>query len=232
MLLIHRIALCCLLALTLANVSRADLFQQIPSPFSTATYLGNTASLSQYDTGTFTPPTTADLATMYDNFSFANPGYITSVDWIGKYETPFNPANPVTQFRIGIHANNAGAPGALVRPYDVITLAAANETSVISPEYFSYSASIAPYTYTAGATYWISIIGELDYALNGWGVAFSNLGDLNSYQDFQDDNTGLITRFNDSIDYAFNITAVPEPSSLLLMAVSATGLGLVRRRRS
>lgn len=210
----------------------AEVVTQIPDPFVTETFAGGTGALSQLDTGAtggFLP----NFAFIYDNFSLTTNNKITGFSWIGYYEVPEGPL--VDSITLSIFNDASGIPGTITEPGTAIftqNVGRANETAVPGFDgFYSYSASIAPLTVGLGETYWFSVVGAVDFADNGWGVALSSIGDDISVREFQANEFDPLERFTGvGVDYAFSVTAIPEPSSMAALAV-VVGLGFARRRR-
>ena len=214
-----------LLTVCAGGTLRAEIINQIPAPFSETSYMGSTTALSQYDTGLVTPPNLRNIGTTFDNFTFSTTGVVDNIAWVGAYDT--NDFSGAT-FQISLYDNIGSDPNNLPAPLQQFSVGNANETAVGGFNgYYSYSTSLAPFSVTAGQTYWVSIVAQLDYNDAGWGVSFSNLGDNNSFQDFGDTS---LERFNDPVDYAIRVSAVPEPGSLMGLLAVAGAAGFWRRR--
>lgn len=173
----------------------------------------------------------SDFAVTYESFSHTSSGTTTKFSWVGSRQEIGLP-DPGSNFTIRVYGDALNAPPV----YGTAELASFSVTGAtttdLGNDYNLYEAN-ASFAFSAGTKYWVSIVNELDYNTNGWGLAFSDRGggDMNSFQDYEPDIQITPTRYNDAIDYAIRITAVPEPSSALACLV---GLGLVtfRRRRA
>lgn len=224
----------CLLALVVLCVpamASADFYTQIAVPFSTTglpVAPATTALDSHYDTGTLGVGELPNFATAYDNFTIINGGLITGMQWVGTYEE--TAAARTTTFRIGIYADNANAPGALVAPEFVVT---AVETPTAVANFYHYATDLTPFAFTAASAtkYWFAVAGQMDYGVNGFGLALSGIGDDRSFQDFQDPTTLVVDRNLDLVDYAIAITVVPEPSTCLLFAATVGTIGMRKWRK-
>lgn len=222
-----------LIALLTSQAAKADVYSQIPGTFAPTLLSGAPGNLSQFDLGA-TAPNLQNFATAYDDFSFSFAGSraVTNISWIGTYEsrttTPLAP-----NFIVSLYADDtsgtggfASQPGAPIQTFNVGT---ANETAIAShPDFFNYTTTLAPFSITGGTKYWMSVVAELDYTFDGWGMAFSGMGNGDSFQDFGD---LALTRFPDPVDYAFSVTVVPEPGAFGLGLVLA-GCAAFRRRRA
>jgi hypothetical protein len=237
------------MALSTTSVVRAELVDQIPAgTFVPATYSGSHNSLSQYDANgpsELPDPYLANFATAFDNFKFTINGTVDNLSWIGQYEADSvnPPRNP--GFRVSFYTSlgSVGAP-VLANSFDVLT---ANEvgTGVFGTvnnftQFYSYSATVpseTPFNVVADTEYFVSIVALMSYNVTGagWGLAFSETnGDSKSYQDFESTPLSL-ERFenftlSDGVDYAINISAVPEPGSLSAV-LAVVGFVVVRHRR-
>lgn len=241
-----------------ASRAQAEVFSQIPQPFATTDYLGSPTGQSQFDAMPETDPMFPDempisaFASIYDNFSFSFDGSIVEYSWVGGYRDAGTFAD---SFTVSIFEDNtptvAGAtqPGNLVTALidsSTFTPLQANETVIPGFEpvvasneggFYSYTATAPGIPIQAGRDYWFSVVANLDADEdngNDWGVAFSVSGESDglAIQDFQNDITIPDTvRFQDTIDYAFSVTAVPEPSSAILLATLGMTASLRRRRR-
>jgi len=208
----------------------AETITQISDPFSQTLYLGSPVAFSQVDLGA-TAPLLSEFANAYDNFVLNTDTVLKSISWVGAYQTQ-PPTGPLAgDFTVGLYQSiqtvpGVDEPGALIQSFDVGT---AGESLISGTVFYQYTAEIDPFAVTAGETFWISIVANQNFSENGWGLAYSSLGDGDSFQDIQTDPTiAQRSRFRDPVDYAINVTAVPEPSTLL----SCLGVaGLIARRR-
>ena len=215
--------------LTSQATVRAEIFTQIASPFVTETYsvTGTTANLSQFDLGA-TAPNLQNFATAYDDFVLASDGLLTEVSWIGAYDLSTPGLAPDFTVSIFTGLDSTLGSGVLVDSFNV---GSANETANGDvADYFSYTADMSGFGLhlTGGTTYWLSVVANLDFGDAGWGWAFSDIGNDVSFQDFGDTS---LTRYDDQVDYAFSVTAVPEPGSAIVL-VGLMGFAGFRRRRS
>jgi hypothetical protein len=230
---LKKLLLICVVGISSSSHVRGDTIDQIGSltPFTPFSFQGLDATLSQFDVPR-PAPQLQNFATSYDNFTFASDGIISNLKWVGLYEDlpgPFAPFNP--SFQVAFYDNNVNQPGAMIG--SVFNVGTANETLVtaVGPSngrYFSYSA-VPSFAFTSGTTYWVSIVANLDYDLQGWQLARSGIGTLASVQDLQEEGNPGLTRFFDASNYAIEITAVPEPGTFVTLAVVG-GLFFCRRR--
>lgn len=210
----------------------AEIYTQLDTPFVPFSFNGFEGAQSHYDTGPLAAGEMPNFATSYDNLTFNSSGFITNFSWVGIYDIS-DPANAgslnrTNSFDIGIYANAANAPGALLQLYSAQP---AVESATPDPEFFQYTTAVNPFAVTAGTQYWVSIAGRMPYGTNGFNWAFSGLGgDNRSFNDFQSGNQAPV-RSLDAVDYSFSaITAVPEPSSCLLLAGALGTIGLRKWR--
>lgn len=221
------------LAVLIAPASAfAEIVTQIDPVFVPVTFSGAPAGASQYDTGPLAPGQLANFATAYDNLTFSQSGFLTAFTWIGTYEFTGVLDPRATNFRIGIYADAVGnQPGTQLVEY---TAQPAIETPTTTPDFYQYTTAVTPFAVAAGTQYWLSIAAELPFDDNGFGWAYSDNGDLRSVQDFQRNSAlpaTVVDRFVDPIDYSFAaVTAVPEPSSCLLLAGALGTIGVRKWR--
>ncbi len=210
-------------------VAKAD-FSQLPGGiFAPTTISGGTTYQSVFDTGPINAGELRNFSVAYDNFSSATGGSLDSITWVGKYLDPL--PNPTTQtFHIELFADNGSNRPAnnlyVPTPLFSTVLTATETLDVLSggDQYYRYTATIpSPVFLAPGTQYWLSILGEQPYGQNAFGWAFSNIGDGLAVGDFQPSANAAIQRFAVGGDFAFSasITAVPEPSSCLLLAGAA-----------
>ncbi len=218
------------IAVASMSAIQAETVTQIPGPFAPATYQTKQAALSQFDLGA-TGLNLQNFATTFENFTFASSGVVNSLSWIGQYEAdspaPVLGAGP--NFQVNFYTSLGATAGSAI-PVASYNIGTANQTLVGAPgplAFYSYSTTGTPFNVVGGTSYFASIVAQLDYGVAGWGLAFSNIGTLGSVQDFGD---VALTRFNDPINYAVNISAVPEPGSVAAI-LAVAGLVAVRRRR-
>ncbi|HEY3800422.1 MAG TPA: PEPxxWA-CTERM sorting domain-containing protein [Caulobacteraceae bacterium] len=166
-----------------------------------------------------------NFTTVYDNFTLAGGGQITSVDWTGGY---FNPPSqgPITQWTVSIYGDSAGQPGALL--YQETVPGAGGETfnsTVSGFPIYNYDVA-ANFTAAAGTQYWLSVVPDLGFPPQ-WGWATGTGGDGVGYQDF------FGTLSNTGTDFSFTLVGgtVPEPATWALMLAGFAGFGVALRSR-
>ncbi|QEG01061.1 hypothetical protein Mal15_51370 [Stieleria maiorica] len=193
--------------------------------------------MSQNDIGAAGTIYRENYSTSFDNFSFANDLTVTRFQWAGGYEL-INADGSTTasadSFTIGVYANDTTSgmsePGAQLYSFDV---GLASETKIAGvPGFYEYSAYVSPFAVAGGETYWFSVVANLDYLNNEWGLGYSDLGDDVSFQDIGQFAADPLTRVKDSVDYAFSVSAVPEPSTFVCFASMGLVIALRRRRCS
>ncbi|MEP0430447.1 PEP-CTERM sorting domain-containing protein [Rhodopirellula bahusiensis] len=235
----YRLILFALLWIACPTHADAAVYSQIADPFYQVINNGAPAGRSQNDlgaTGNFLP----NFATVYDNFSFGSDLSITNFSWVGAYELDEPGDVLANSFTVSVYENSTGgtlanepATSAPVFYRETFATALLGESplTVDGLPFRSYSVDISPLNIVGGQTYWLSVVANVDFADNGWALAFSDLGDDLSVRDFQDnDNVPVLNRTSNSFDFAFSVTAVPEPGTFA--ALGLTGLiGLAYRRK-
>jgi hypothetical protein len=236
-----------------ATTSNAEFYTQLNGAGQTTTYIGNTGAVSQFDSGAVSLPDLPLVAIAFDNFQLVENGFVTNIAWTGNYDTVGGPR--ATTFQLALYDNNplatpytpnapptsplgaGNGPGTMIGSLMTVT---SLETS-LGLGHYGYSADVTSFgkTLQGGTQYWLSVAAVLPYGSNGFGWAFSNApaGDDLSWQHTQNGpvNAGAYEyqRYHDAVDYSFSITAVPEPSSYLLVAAALSGIGVNswRKRR-
>ena len=93
---------------------------------------------------------------------------------------------------------------------------------------YSYGIGLpTPFTLVSGTTYWLSIMADLNPALQAWGWHTGTGGDGMAV------DTILPPPSTISVDLNFALTSVPEPTSLALVGLGGFAtIAFARRRRS
>ncbi|WP_160311401.1 PEP-CTERM sorting domain-containing protein [Rhodopirellula islandica] len=173
---------------------------------------------------------------------------VTNFSWIGVYtDSPTGLGSTgADSFTVRVYSDGFNATEGRAEPSTLLTSSTftpgeANETAIDSTV-FSYSADFSPFAVTANEQYWFSVVAnmnadddqldEFDVLLpvNEWGVVMSGIGDGESIQNFQT-AANTITPFFDDFDYAFSVTAVPEPATGLALLMFGGGAAAYRRVR-
>jgi hypothetical protein len=155
---------------------------------------------------------------------------ITDVHWTGLYAFSNTP-QAADSFVIEFYTDVAGAPA--VAPF--ATRAVGNPgrtdtgTDIAGSDLFAYAADIAPLVLAPGTTFWMSIVNDTTVDTDDnwfWGMRDA-IG--NSFT--RTDTISAWTSINNA--HEFSLTGpVPEPSSLLLLALGALGLARRRNKRT
>jgi PEP-CTERM motif len=169
-----------------------------------------------------------NFATVYDQFTLSSASDVEDLEWTGGY---FNPPNqgPITAWTITFYANNAGAPGAVLNTLNFTNTG--NETFVGNVNDFpiyTYSETFPSYDLAAG-TYFVSVVPDLGFPPQ-WGWATGTGGANSAYQTF----FGSTNPLDESMAFDVTGSAIPEPSTWVMMVAGFTGLGFAafRARRS
>lgn len=165
-----------------------------------------------------------------DDFVLVSNTIVTGVEWSGVYAF-FNTPPASDSFTIEIYSDSAGAPDSLLSSTVVGASATRTDSGFDEPTFgfdiYEYSASITPFSATAGTTYWVSIFndttGDDDSWL--WGI-INGTGNLHQSNDFG-------TNWFDAGHQAdFRLTAIPEPTGIGLFGLTVICAAGLRRRRN
>ena len=170
------------------------------------------------------------FATDYDDFTLAQTGTITGVDWTGEFFHPPTTAT-IDSFTISFYGDNAGIPGTQLFtdtiPGDANAVSLGPGDNNDQPGY-SYSTNLdSPFVADAGTKYWMSIAANFPLGPQ-WAWDSGTGGDGVSYQVFL--GTGIPRTTDDAFTL---IGTVPEPSpvyAMLLGALGLTSLAAIRHR--
>jgi hypothetical protein len=207
-------------ALTASSASAATLFSQAFDPV-----IGSAQASDNATNGL------GAWATTYDNFMLSSAATITSVDFVGMFldfpaGAPHTEA-PITKFTLTIYNNSGFQPGSAI--YTTSVNGNANQTSLGAYNGLpadSYSIA-TDFSALGGATYWLSIVADLDYP-PAWGWGISSTHGV-SYLDYYGQ------RYGESSEMAFALNsggAVPEPASWAMMVAGLGLAGVMLRRRT
>jgi hypothetical protein len=222
-----------------SGTANAEFYSQLSTPFVKTSVndpiIGvTTAYLSQNDAALSDPV----IGKVYDNFRLASAGYVTKINWVGAYSALNAGINPT--FEINFYQDGVGgAPG----PQIGTTLTvAATETAQSDAGYFLYSATLAPVELLGSTNYWLSIMANVSDAVDSWGFAITDatvdsslLGSAQFYEGnlYKYPSTVGSDQFP-TVDFAFSleVTAVPEPGSIVLFVTSAIAIFGLRPLRA
>jgi len=174
---------------------------------------------------------------------------ITDVHWWGSY---FDPAFPITAFHVSIHWDIPESGGIPSHPGDLIVawnipFEECNETwhgvDYYGKDVYQYFCYLPEWFWQdIGEIYWLDIKAIVPGAVGpvwGWHTAVlpHNIDDAVVIYDY-DQETGHYTDWEpleweyESLDMAFELTTIPEPATIAIIAFGAFGLaGIIRRRK-
>ncbi|MEI7459023.1 MAG: PEP-CTERM sorting domain-containing protein [Pirellula sp.] len=226
-----------------SGTANAEFYSQLSNPFVKTSVndpvIGvTTAYISQNDVS-LSPPVIGEV---FDNFRLTSATSVNKINWVGAYALSNVGLNPT--FEINFYQDGVGGlPGSRIGT--TLSAVAATETSQSDPGYFLYSADIAPVALLGGTNYWLSIMANVSDAVDGWGWAITGAPVDLSLQGSAQFTAGTYYKYPSTVggdqfptvDFAFSlegtaITAVPEPSSIVLFVTSAIAIFGLRPLRA
>lgn len=186
---------------------------------------------SQNDTSGLSP---ANPIVTYDNFTLGSTATIASATWVGGF-LPSVVNNTITSFTLTFYNDNAGTPGTAITAETIPGNAgqAFLGRDVLQDYVYGYRANLpTPVPAVGGTQYWVSIVANLNTGgTSQWGWENGTGGDGAGFQSFGTAPPGPIT--SDSAFTLSDSAAVPEPTSLGLLAIGIAGIaGCGWRRRN
>jgi hypothetical protein len=169
-----------------------------------------------------------------DDFTLATSATIGGVNWWGAY-TPNNQSNAVPDdFTIRVFDDLF----ALVASVNVGSVSRSDTglDNFLGLDIYGYEATFSPLILTSGQ-YWLSVVnntvGDAEGERWSWQSTAGITGSLGRFRQSLGTPLTGADGWNDetAIDFAFAITAVPEPGTLALFGIGLLGMGLSRRKK-
>jgi hypothetical protein len=205
------VTLTCLLLLLVASPLQADIL------FSQPVINGGVALASDF----------ARAQQEADNFALSQSASVQTIQWWGAYA---NNDMPTDNFTLRFFADTAGNPAQT--PFVNVSLAGVTRTATnlldnLGDTIYAYQATLPSSVLIDGATtYYLSVVnntGDWDWVGSGPGTHWARPDDASAW-----------TVSSNATDFAFELsgTSVPEPSTLLLLAIGTVGtIGWACRRK-
>ena len=168
------------------------------------------------------------------------PGLNTVTDahwWGGCF--PAITCGPSPDFELSFYTDNAGAVGTLIgSPIDVGTAHQTSTGNVIGPpiapqwDEYSYSATFAPVTLTAGVQYWFAISNTAAEPAGAFGVETTSTAPAGALASITFDGTTWLPLPQQlSFNLTNDVVGIPEPATIALFGIGLAGLAASRRRK-
>jgi len=224
-----------------SGTANAEFYSQLSTPFVKTSVndpvIGPTTAYTSMND--VSPPTPLFIGEVFDNFRLASAGSVTKINWVGAYSSKDVGLNPT--FEINFYQDGVGGlPGSRIGT--TLSAVAATETPQTDAGYFLYSANIAPVALLGGTNYWLSIMANINDAVESWGFAITDAAVAPSLQGSAQFTDGTLFKYPSTVgadqfptvDFAFSleVTTVPEPSSIVLLLTSSIAIFGLRPLRA
>jgi hypothetical protein len=197
------------------------------------TLAGSAAASQVYDNGapiaggtSATSEPVSPMQQVSESFVLSSPDTkFNTVNWWGAYFGADTPTFP-DDFTLRLFDDVSGHPAVNPTYEELIGDVGRTDTGlldVFGDHIYAYSATVGPYTFSAGTQVWLSILNDTTSDTDDrWTWASPGTGGY-----YKRTSDGVAWTQQPTVDMAFNLELVPEPSALVLI-----GFGVLVLRRS